>query len=278
MTVFTEFAPAKINLALHVLARRPDGYHELDSIVAFADVGDVLTFRESGQTSLTIDGPFAAGLSTGPDNLVLKAMAALQAVAAVPHLHVNLTKNIPVASGIGGGSADAAAMLRGLLRITGHVLPIGKLQKIALSLGADVPVCLRGKPCRMQGIGETITDLPPLPWKAVVLANPLQPCNTADVFHHLGLAKGQTHGTAVEWSAPESWRNDLTSPALKTLPEIAGVLAAFAAQKQLMASRMSGSGATCFGLAASIEDAENTAAHLRVRHPHWWIKAAGLLG
>lgn len=274
MTVFTERATAKINLALHVLGRRPDGYHELDSIVAFADVGDVLNFRLADKTSLTIDGPFAAGLSTGPDNLVLMAMAALQAVVPVPSVDIKLTKNLPIASGIGGGSADAAAALRGLLRLAGHSLPRDQLQHIALSLGADVPVCLRSKPCRMQGIGETITDLPPLPWKAVVLANPLQPCNTAEVFRHLGLAKGQTHGTAVEWSAPESWRNDLTSPALKTLPEIAGVLTALENEKQLLVVRMSGSGATCFGLAATMDDAEAVAVQLRNRNPDWWIKAA----
>ncbi len=277
MTVFTERAPAKINLALHVLGRRPDGYHELDSIVAFADVGDVLNFRRADRTSLTIDGPFAAGLSIGPDNLVLKAMAALQAVLPLPHININLTKNLPVASGMGGGSADAAAMLRGLLRMTGRVLPSDQLQQIALSLGADVPVCLRGKPCRMQGIGETITDLPDLPWKAIVLVNPLQPCNTANVFRHLELAKGQSHGSKLDGTAPETWRNDLTSPALKTLPEIASVLTALEAPNQLQAVRMSGSGATCFGLAASLDQAENTAAHLQKAHPDWWIKAAGLL-
>ena len=277
MSVFTELAPAKINLALHVLGRRLDGYHDIDSIVAFADQGDVLQFRPANVTSLTIDGPFAAGLSSGPDNLVLKAVAALQAVMPLPHFSISLTKNLPIASGIGGGSADAAATLRGLLKLAGHELPNHQLQEIALSLGADVPVCLRSKPCRMQGIGETITDLPSLPWKAIVLANPLQPCSTTEVFRHLGLAKGQNHGTPVEWSAPETWRNDLTPPALKTLPEIGSVLTTLKTRKQLQAVRMSGSGATCFGLAESTDEAENTAAHLRKACPDWWIKAAGLL-
>ncbi len=274
MTVINELAPAKINLALHVLGRRLDGFHDVDSIVAFADVCDVLKFRPANVTSLTIDGPFAAGLTIGPDNLVLKALAALQSLMPLPHFSISLTKNLPIAAGIGGGSADAAATLRGLLKLTGHDLSNHRLQKLALSLGADVPVCLRSKPSRMQGIGETITDLPPLPWKAIVLANPMRPCSTAEVFRHLGLAKGQSHGTPVEWSAPETWRNDLTPSAVKSLPEIAGVFKALAAAKPLMASRMSGSGATCFGLAASLDDAENVAVHLRTRHPDWWIKAA----
>lgn len=277
MKAYTEFAPAKINLALHVLGRRNDGYHELDSIVAFADVGDVLKFDVSDRTSLTIDGPFATGLSTGPDNLVLKAVAAMGSVIALPPVHITLIKNLPIASGIGGGSADAAATLRGLLRHAKTQPSQKQLQSVALSLGADVPVCFHGKPCRMQGIGETITPVQSLPWNAIVLVNPLQACSTAEVFRHLGLAKGDQHGTALDLQRPEMWRNDLVPPALKTLPLILDVLTALKFENLLDPIRMSGSGATCFGLAATMEDAQKAAAVLAGNHPEWWVRAAKLL-
>ncbi len=155
--LITEFAPAKVNLALHILGRRTDGYHELDSVVAFADVGDVLVLQPAERTELTLAGPFAADVPTTADNLVLKAHAALAKHLALPSVAFHLTKNLPVASGIGGGSADAAAALRGLLKLSGNKPDDDVLNRIALTLGADVPVCLQGSACRMQGVGETIT-------------------------------------------------------------------------------------------------------------------------
>jgi 4-diphosphocytidyl-2-C-methyl-D-erythritol kinase len=276
VTVLFEFAPAKVNLALHVLGRRGDGYHELDSIVVFADVGDTLAFRPARTTTLNIDGPFAGELSAQADNLVLKAVAALRARVSLPEVHITLTKNLPIASGIGGGSADAAATLRGLLRFANLHVPAPQLQAMALSLGADVPVCLQGQPCRMQGVGEKFSILPALPWKAIVLANPMQGCSTSSVFTQLGLAKGQNLGSPLDPQKPESWRNDLTASALKVLPGIADVLQALASEKSLSDVRMSGSGATCFGLAASLAEAQSCALRLSQRFPKWWIKAAPL--
>ena len=272
----TEFAAAKINLALHVLGRRLDGYHALDSIVAFADVGDRLQFSWASQTELTIDGDFAAGLSKGPDNLIMRAHDALLEVMTIGPVHMQLTKNLPVASGIGGGSADAAAALRGLLHLSGKTLPRAMLSEIALSLGADVPVCLAGQASRMSGIGEHVQPFTKLPWLGIVMVNPLQPCSTSEVFRHLSLAKGQIHGSGLDPERPETWRNDLTAAALKTLPLIGEILAALQRLDRLTHVRMSGSGATCFGLASSFADAQAAATSLRKKYPNWWIAAASL--
>ena len=246
--VIREFAPAKINLALHVLGRRTDGYHDIDSVVAFADVGDVLELTTADQTSLTIDGPFAADLSATTDNLVLKAHAALARHKTLPPIAFRLTKNLPIASGIGGGSADAAAALRGVMRLAKVQLYDETLQAVSLSLGADVPVCLHGKTCRMQGVGEVITPLENLPARAIVLANPLQACGTADVFRSMGLKPGDALGAALDVTQPASWRNDMGAAALKVLPVIGDVLAALSHLPKVTAVRMSGSGATCFAL------------------------------
>ncbi len=274
--VIAEEARAKINLALHVLGRRADGYHELDSIVAFADVGDVLHFEPARETALEISGPFASGLSAGPDNLILKAAAALARVTPVPAARIRLEKNLPVASGMGGGSADGAAALRGLLRLADKGLPSEVLTPLALSLGADVPVCLGQKVCRMRGIGEEIAAATTLPADAIVLVNPLTACSTQAVFAALGLRAGERHASALDPGDPASWRNDLQEPALRVLPLIADVLAALSTEATLHTVRMSGSGATCFGLASSRTVAEQAAVRLAARHPDWWMKAASL--
>ncbi len=266
-----EFAPAKINLALHVLGRRNDGYHELDSAVAFASVGDVLEIELAETTTLSVSGPFAAEVPVTADNLVLKAHAALAAQFDVPNVAMRLTKNLPVASGIGGGSADAAAALRGLMRLADVRFDSETVQKIALSLGADVPVCLRGTACRMQGVGEIISDLKLLPAKAIVLVNPLQACGTADVFRKLGLKAGDVLGSALDENSPATWRNDMTAAAIAVQPAIAEVLAAL---RDHPTSRMSGSGATCFALFETLEEAETVGRQLAVRHSNWWIAPA----
>ncbi len=271
-----ETARAKVNLALHVLGRRDDGYHQLDSAVAFAGAGDVITVSPAAGEGvmLTVSGPFAASVPTGPDNLICKAHALLSQHVTLPGVAVHLEKNLPVAAGIGGGSADAAAALRAYLRLAEKTLPRDLMTEVALKLGADVPVCLHQKACRMEGVGEVLSDLPRLPAPAIVLVNPGVPCETAAVFKALGLQKGQGHLSAMDVTAPETWRNDLTAPAITAQPMIAEVLEALSREKGLVTSRMSGSGATCFGLAHTLPEAEAVAVSLRARHPAWWVSAS----
>jgi 4-diphosphocytidyl-2-C-methyl-D-erythritol kinase len=276
MLPVTEFAPAKINLALHVLGRRTDGYHELDSIVAFADVGDVLTFDLADETKLSVDGAFASGIPCDDDNLVLKVIALLRRHGTVPDMHISLTKNLPVASGIGGGSADAAAALRGVMRLSGLRFDSETMQELALSLGADVPVCLHSKACRMQGVGEIITPLEQLPAPAILLLNPLHACGTRDVFRAMGLKRGDRGGTALVVADSSSWRNDMAPAALRVLPVIADVLLVLEAVTGATTVRMSGSGATCFALFDHIGLAQSAADKVRHHRPDWWVAAARL--
>lgn len=277
-----ELAPAKINLALHVIGRRADGYHELDSVVAFADVADRLSLEPSSATSLEIVGPFAHALEANRGNLVLRAHALLAAHAAetgqhLPHYRFLLEKNLPVAAGIGGGSADAAAALRLLLRASGITLTLSEQSAVALKLGADVPACLSGQSCRMRGVGEQIERLELPEWKALVLVNPNVTSATAQVFSRLALSPGQPHGQPLDLRAPFSWRNDLQAPAQAMIPQIAHVLAALAAEPAIQIVRMSGSGATCFGSADSLAEAQAVAAVISRRYPFWWVKAAAIL-
>jgi 4-diphosphocytidyl-2-C-methyl-D-erythritol kinase len=272
--VITEFAPAKINLALHVLGRRMDGYHELDSVVAFADVGDVLTFKSADTTTLTIDGPFGADVPVTADNLVLKTYEALSAFGELPAVAIHLTKNLPVASGMGGGSADAAAALRGLSSLLELRFDSETMQQIALSLGADVPVCLYGKACRMQGVGEIITPLERLPAPAILLVNPLHACSTSDVFRGMALKPGDTAGAPLDMNIAGDWRNDMTNAAQLVLPAISDVLASLAALPHRGAVCMSGSGATCFALFDSRASAAEAADKIKIKHPTWWVNAA----
>jgi 4-diphosphocytidyl-2-C-methyl-D-erythritol kinase len=275
-SVITEFAPAKINLALHVLGRRVDGYHELDSVVAFADVGDVLTFTPASETTLSVDGVFASGVPLTSDNLVLRAYSALAQLGALSPVAMHLMKNLPIASGIGGGSADAAAALRGLMRMFDLRFDSETMRELALSLGADVPVCIHGKACRMQGVGEIITPLEQLPAPAILLVNPLQACGTADVFRSMGLKAGDNAGLALDVNMPASWRNDMTDAAQRVLPVISEVLATLEALPSTRAVRMSGSGATCFALMDRYEHAVLAAQQLKTAHIHWWIAPARL--
>ena len=279
----TEIAEAKINLALHVLGRRADGYHEIDSIVAFAAIGDELVITISDELSLTCEGMFGGQVPSGAENIILKAwqhLAQLFAAKALalPNVHVALTKNLPVASGIGGGSADAAAMLRGLLRLTHQTLAEPEITALAKSLGADVPVCFRKTACQMQGIGEIITPLTIELPRAIVLINPLAACLTANVFTKLALTPGQLHLTPLELHSPSDWRNDMTHAAIATQPLITQVLAALKTEPAFASVRMSGSGATCFGLVASMAQASAAAARLAVKNPGWWVRAAELGG
>jgi 4-diphosphocytidyl-2-C-methyl-D-erythritol kinase len=270
MQPFTLLAPAKVNLALHVLGRRADGYHELDSIVAFADVGDRLTFTPAGHFAITVSGRFAGALPESGDNIIARSWAAAQAIAtrrgrALPPVAVHLEKNLPVASGIGGGSANAAAALKGFLRLAGIAEVDDEVTAAGLSIGADVPVCLAGVPCRMQGVGERLTPLAGFAPRAAILVNPLVEVPTPAVFKGLALEKGQPFGTAIaDLRDPARWRNDLSPPAIALAPVIGQVLERLASTPGVTRAFMSGSGATCVALLgddAAIPDLD----------PNWWM-------
>ena len=266
-------ARAKVNLALHVVGRRADGYHLLDSLVAFADFGDVVTVEPAHSLSLSITGPMAAGLSAGSDNLVLKAAQMLGSPLGAA---ITLEKRLPIASGIGGGSADAAATMQALGALWGCALPdAGQV----LALGADVPVCLAGQSCRMAGIGDQISPIA-LPPAHLVLVNPGVGLSTAAVFGALlrrdnpPLPPAAPMPDAVALAAYLGHcRNDLEAPALSLVPQIGAVLAALQGQTGCLLARMSGSGATCFGLFASASAAEAAATDLRAQSGAWWVQA-----
>lgn len=268
-----ELARAKINLALHVLGRRQDGYHELDSLVAFAGIADRLTFERAEDWHLDISGPFAAGLPSSAENLVLKAAQGFeQAFGRGDRFRILLEKNLPIASGIGGGSADAAATLRALRSLSAATVDPQALAALAATLGADVPVCLVGGCCRMRGAGERIDVLRmPAPMPALLI-NPGREVATAEVFAKLALEPGETAFAGLEEGAdPASCRNDLAASAMALEPRIADVLAALSAASGLRFARMSGSGATCFGIFASLEAATEAARRISSAHPQWWV-------
>jgi 4-diphosphocytidyl-2-C-methyl-D-erythritol kinase len=274
-----EIARAKINLALHVLGRRQDGYHELDSLVAFTLLGDRLSFEPAERTSLAITGPFASELSAGPDNLVLRAAAyfAQRFPTEGVHAHITLEKHLPVASGLGGGSADAAATLRGLARLSGVVLPSREDAILARTLGADVPVCLISQSSRMTGIGEIIRPLAGYDGQPILLVNPASPVATARVFETLALQPGdKAFAGIVDASNLSETRNDLTIAACQLNPAIRDVLSEIAGVDGVRIARMSGSGATCFGLFDRADEAERASREIAARHPNWWCAATSL--
>ena len=274
-----EHAPAKVNLDLLITGRRADGYHELDSLVVFASPGDRLLLQPAAELSLAVRGPFAAALA-GADNLVLRAAQALAAHAGrAPAARIVLEKNLPVAAGLGGGSADAAAALRGLARLW-RLGPAAALAPLAARLGADVPVCLASRPARMRGIGERLEPARGLPELALLLINPNRPLATAAVFAALGpppAAPPARGPPPVDWAGLVDWLrtrpNHLEAPARRLLPAIDEVLQALARQPGCALARMSGSGATCFGLFAERAALERAAATLRPARPDWWIAA-----
>ena len=281
-------APAKINLTLRITGRRAAGlphagYHELDSIVVFAAVGDQLGFRHAPELSLRLSGPFGKALEDEPDNLVLRAARLLAAASGSPEAAtIMLDKRLPIASGIGGGSADAAAALLGLAALWD--LQGYDLAQFADKLGADVPVCLAGRPCRVTGIGEVLTPLPKLPPTTLLLANPGVPSPTAPVFAaRRGAFSDAFVPTDRHFADAQSLAalvreggNDLAEPAISLVPAIADVLEALRSFNPLAAA-MSGSGATCFALFADPDEAEAAAQRLRQQQPGWWIAAAPLL-
>lgn len=288
MRSVSERAPAKLNLFLRVVGRRSDGYHLIDSLAAFVAVGDLLTATPADDLSLALDGPFArnlpAGLEAGAsDNLVLRAARALQESAGVRiGAEISLTKRLPVASGIGGGSADAAATLRALNDLWSLNMSAEDLAAIGLSLGADIPVCLGSRAALMAGIGDVVLPVAALPAAGIVLANPGVPVPTAAVFaartgvfsSESGLDADMLSGACDAHELANLLRplgNDLTSPAIAFEPGIERVLSALTQSAQCLLARLSGSGATCFGLFADTVTADRAAASLTRGHPDWWV-------
>lgn len=288
----TRRAPAKINLALHVVGQRADGYHLLESLVTFADAGDRIGFSPSAEDRFTVSGPFCADLPLAgegaADNLVLRARDALRAhllrtgLAAGP-VDLHLEKNLPVASGIGGGSADAAAALLGLLDIWNARIGDSDLQAIALTLGADVPMCLASRPLVARGIGEDVTAIT-LPAFPMLLVNPRVGVSTPVIFRSLANKTNPPLSLPHQTLTPDAWmsalktmRNDLEAAARQIEPAIATVSDALL-ENGASFVRMSGSGATCFALFATHEGRDAAAQALSIQHPCWYVLACNSLG
>ncbi len=291
--MLTDQGRAKVNLSLRVVGRRVDGYHDLESVVAFADCADRLTLDPGPELSLTTTGPLAQACGDTSDNLVLKAARLL--AERVPDLKMGafaLEKVLPVAAGIGGGSADAAAALRLLAKLNGLALDDERLLEVALKTGADVPVCLSSKACDMTGVGESLLplNLPKLP---CVMVNPCIPVATKDVFTALGLRNGELLVGATSIIESPAWPdggatvadwvdalavvpNDLEAPAIRIQPLIGDVLSALRGSDGVLLSRMSGSGATCFAIYDGAANARRAAEKIRRDHPGWWVHAGVL--
>jgi 4-diphosphocytidyl-2-C-methyl-D-erythritol kinase len=282
---FKLLAPAKINLFLHITGRRPDGYHLLQSLMVFVDVGDELEFSPHDSLFIDVDGPFAGDMPPPQENLVCRAAQLLaQEYKTQAHGRITLRKKLPVASGIAGGSSDAATALQGCARLWGLHEEPGRIQKIAQALGADVPACLARKPVWAEGIGEKITRLPEMPAMHFVLVNPLVPTPTPEVFRRFKgkfsapLQFSGRRRSLSEWIADiRLYRNDLLEPALEVSPAIRDVLQALETTPGCAVARLSGSGATCFGIFETPEGAIAAVNHLKQKHPRWWIAPASLL-
>lgn len=305
-TAVVEMAPAKVNLYLHVTGRRADGYHLLDSLVVFAGDGDRIEVSAADDFRLEVMGPFAADVPSDEDNLVLRAARSLaqaaeggatqgKALERPCGATIRLDKRLPVAAGIGGGSADAAATLRALVRLWRlEVQPANEhpreaapdmLASLALALGADVPMCLSGRPSFVAGVGEEITPAPALPAFALLLVNPRIPLPTPKVFagrrgpfSPAGRFETQPADAAALAALLAERRNDLAPPAIAVVPQVADVLDALAATPGVRLARMSGSGATCFGLLDTMAAAETAARSLSAAHSGWWITSAAVAG
>ena len=293
MPVLFDEGRAKVNLTLRVIGRRTDGYHDIESVVAFADYADRLTLTPGPELTLQMSGPLAQACGATSDNLVLKAARLL--AERVPNMKAGsftLDKVLPVAAGIGGGSADAAAALRLLAQLNGLSLDDERLLEVALETGADVPVCLASRACDMTGVGETLLPLS-LPIIPCVMVNPCVPVATPDVFDALGLRNGELLVGATDvfrgtdWpeagASVEDWvevlaadTNDLEAPAMRIQPVIGAVIAALNATNGAWLARMSGSGATCFAIYENTADAGRAAEKIRRDHPEWWVHAGTL--
>jgi 4-diphosphocytidyl-2-C-methyl-D-erythritol kinase len=293
MSALGEDARAKVNLTLRVIGRRVDGYHDLESVVAFADCADRLTLDAGVELALTTTGPRAQECGETADNLVIKAARLLgERVEALTFGSFALDKQLPVAAGIGGGSADAAAALRLLARANHLALDDARLIEVARLTGADVPVCLASQACVMTGVGDSLMPLS-LPRLPCVMVNPRVPVATKDVFKELGLKSGELRvgftdvlkaprwpgsGASInDWvAALTAGTNDLEAPALKIEPVIGVVLSALRDAAGTRLARMSGSGATCFAIFDNDADAQRAAQTIQLAHPPWWVHAGAL--
>ena len=277
MRQIAEQAPAKVNLDLRITGRRPDGYHELDSLVVFTGWADQLTFTRHRRLTLELSGPFATALDDPAGNLVLRAARRLaEHAGCLPHVRIALDKRIPVAAGLGGGSADAAATLRGLSRLWQLELRDADLLPLALELGADVPVCLRSGPARMRGIGERLEpiELPVSNSSWPTRTTPFRPrrCSRASARSHRQPARrARADGRADLLAWLRARGNDLEAPARRIAPVIGEVLATLGAQPGCRLARMSGSGATCFGVFDDEQAAARAARAMRQVRPSWWV-------
>lgn len=285
------FAPAKVNLFLHVGPPGADGYHPLCSLMAFADVGDRLTLQEAPALELVVRGPFAGGAPAGPDNLVLRAARALIARARQPlaPARLILDKELPVAAGLGGGSSDAGAALRLLREALGVEIGDAALEDIAASLGADGAACLWGRPVIAEGRGERLSEAPALPVLDAVLVNPRVPVSTPAVYRQLDASEAfgdiarpampaafEDATELAAWLAAQ--RNDLEAPAIAVEPEVGAVLETLAGEPETLLARVSGSGGTCFALCAGDIEAEGLAERLEAMAPGWWVRRCRLGG
>ncbi len=276
---FHIFAPAKINLFLHITGKRDDGYHTLQSLMIFADAGDDLEFSSQENFSIEVKGIFTDALPLTQDNLVYKAARLLSEDYKTPLSgKIILTKNLPVASGIGGGSADAAAALKGLSQLWSLPDEPSRLQKVAQKVGADVPACLYCRPVWVEGIGEKLIPISGMPPIYLVLVNPLVPVATAAVFQCFGGSFSPLFPSPREWGMPltdlDTFRNDLTEAAIAVAPVVKDVLGAFSNTEGCLLHRLSGSGATCFGIYEDATAARKAADTLKTLHPEWWIVPA----
>ena len=293
MPVLSDEACAKVNLTLRVNGRRADGYHDLESVVAFADCADRLTLTPGSSLDLKMLGPLAQACGDTSDNLVLKAARLLgERVPDMKGGSFSLDKVLPVAAGIGGGSADAAAALRLLAQLNGLALDDPRIIEVAKLTGADVPVCVNSLACVMSGVGETLQPLS-LPTMPCVMVNPRLPVATKDVFKALGLRNGELLVGATDVLLQDRWpdakasledwvealaasSNDLEAPAMRVQPVIGEVIAALNATNGAWLARMSGSGATCFAIYENTAEAGRAAEQLRRDHPGWWVHAGTL--
>jgi len=279
------FAPAKVNLALHVTGQGPDGYHQLDSLVVFAGTGDQLSAVPSRDLTLAVSGPFAAGVPTDDTNLVLRAAWALREARGVQKgAAIKLLKHLPHGAGIGSGSSDAAAAIRLLAKLW-EVEPLAPEAPEVLALGSDVPVCLRAPaPMRMRGRGEVMEPLPRLPTLGLVLVNPGATLPTRDVFRGLIVRKNSPLPEIPEARSPEdfvAWlkttRNDLHAPAEKLVPAVGEALETLRRTPGVLAAVMSGSGATCVGITRDAGVARNAARIIQLARLGWWVAPAPVL-
>lgn len=274
--IIREEARAKVNLSLHVIGQRMDGYHLLDSLVIFTEIGDTIEVSESNEISLSIEGPFASALKETKSNLVLDAARLIQNTNNPVGANIKLIKRLPVASGIGGGSADAAATIRALCKLWGQTIPSTEL---LITLGADLPVCMSSELTQMTGIGEKLTRIGPAPMLDMLLVNPGISVPTERVFK--GLESKYNPGLESKMPDPfdtDSWidwlvrqRNDLELPAVNLAPDIAKVLASLNDASGCRLARMSGSGATCFAIFSDQNARDEAAKSLSRKHPNWWM-------